>query len=66
MPFMDEDKYGGAAARVMQLTYGPLVRSFRQRNVKNKYDKEPEWRQRGGTLSTGYKSRSAGYAPPGS
>ena len=45
---------------------GRIVRSVRRRNVRKKYDVEPDWRKPGGTLSTGYKSRSAGYAPPGS
>ncbi len=66
MPFMEEDKVGRVAATALQFTYGPLVRSFRNRNIRNKYDKEPEWRRPGNQLSTGYKSRSAGYAPPGS
>jgi hydrogenase small subunit len=57
MPFMDEDKYGAAAANVLKFSYGPLVRYFRARNVKTKYDKEPEWRKRGTTLTTGYQKR---------
>ena len=43
----------------MRFTYGPIVRYIRQRNIKNKYDVEPEWRKRGTTLTTGYR-RSAG------
>jgi len=66
MPFMDEDVWGGLAARYQQFTYGPMVRFFRNRNIKKKYDKEPKWRKPGNEISTGYKSRSAGYAPPGS
>ena len=31
-----------------------------------KYDVEPEWRKPGNQILTGYKSRSAGYQPPGS
>ncbi len=66
MPFMDEDINGRAAANIMKFTYGAIVRTMRRRNVKNKYDREPEWRRRGKTLTSGYESRSAGYAPPGS
>jgi hypothetical protein len=33
------------------------VRYFRQRNIKTKYDKEPEWRRKGQTLATGYAKR---------
>ena len=50
----------------MRFTYGPIVRTMRRRNIRNKYDVEPEWRTPGNELTTGYKSRSAGYAPPGS
>jgi len=57
MPFMDEDKAGGLAATFMSLTYGPVVRTFRKRNIKHKYDKEPEWRTRGRTLETGYSPK---------
>ena len=37
----------GAARRptIMQFSYGPIVRYFRKRHIKNKYDKEPEWRR---------------------
>jgi hydrogenase small subunit len=66
MPFMDEDAYGGLAATALSWTYGPLVRSFRRRNMKKKYDVEPDWRKPGNQLTSGYKSRSAGYAPQGS
>ena len=30
---------------------------MRQRHVTQKYDKEPEWRRRGRTLTTGYVKR---------
>ncbi len=57
MPFMDEDPWGGWAARVMQFSYGPIVRYFRHRHIANKFDKEPEWRRRGRTLTSGYQPR---------
>ena len=57
MPFMDEDKYGGAAATIMQYSYGPIVRYMRKRNIRTKYDREPEWRRKGRTLTTGYSKR---------
>ena len=48
MPFMDEDTAGRARGRTSSdVTIGPIIRWARQRNIKNKYDKEPEWRQRG-------------------
>jgi hydrogenase small subunit len=57
MPFMDEDKWGGAAADIMRFSYGPIVRHFRHRHIKNEYDKEPDWRRRGTALTTGYQKR---------
>jgi hydrogenase small subunit len=57
MPFMDEDKWGGAAANVMKFSYGPIVKLMRKRHIKANYDVEPEWRRRGKTLTTGYVKR---------
>jgi hydrogenase small subunit len=57
MPFMDEDRWGGAAATVMKFSYGPIVRYMRRRHVKNNFDVEPEWRRKGGQLTTGYAKR---------
>ena len=54
MPFMDEDRYGGAAAAIMAFSYGPIVRTMRRRNIAKKYDVEPAWRHKGKTLTTGY------------
>ena len=45
MPFMDEDPSGRMAAALEQFTFGRLFRYFRHRNIKNKYDVEPEWRK---------------------
>jgi hydrogenase small subunit len=57
MPFMDEDSWGKGAETAMRLTYGPIVRYFRKRNIKNKYDVEPEWRHNKRELTTGYQKR---------
>jgi hydrogenase small subunit len=57
MPFMSEDRAGGMAANAMRFTWGPMVRYFRQRNIKNNYDKEPEWRHNRNQLTTGYQKR---------
>jgi hydrogenase small subunit len=57
MPFMDEDRWGGAAATVMKFSYGPIVRYMRKRHVKNNFDVKPEWRKRGPQLTTGYAKR---------
>ena len=47
MPFMDEDKYGGAAATIMQYSYGPIVRYMRKRNISD------EVRRRAGVAPQG-------------
>jgi hypothetical protein len=54
---MDEDKWGGMAANVERFTIGPIIRWGRIRNIKTKYDKEPEWRRKGPSLGTGYTPR---------
>ena len=54
MPFMEEDPWGKAAQRIIQFTYGPIVRTMRKRNVRTKYDREPEWRHNRSELTTGY------------
>jgi hydrogenase small subunit len=57
MPFMEPDVWGRRAANFERFSYGPMVDYFRKRNIKNKYDVEPEWRRPGPTLSTGYQKR---------
>ena len=54
MPFMDEDRFGGVAADIMRLSYGPIVRYMRHRHIRTKYDVEPSWRRKGKQLTTGY------------
>jgi hydrogenase small subunit len=58
MPFMEPDEWGKVAANFERFTFGPIVRFFRNRNIKNKYDKEPEWRTPSTTLQTGYQPRN--------
>jgi len=41
--------------RAVQLRPDPEL--FRKRNIKNKYDIEPEWRRRGSSLTSGYQPR---------
>ena len=57
MPFMEEDPWGKLASNTERLTIGPMIRYFRHRNIKQRYDKEPEWRRRGRALTTGYQPR---------
>ncbi len=58
MPFMDPDTAGAFASNLERFTFGPLFRYFRHRNIKNKYDVEPEWRKPTATLTTGYQPRN--------
>ena len=58
MPFMDPDPAGRFASNMERFTYGPLFKYFRYRNIKNKYDVEPEWRTKGSRLQTGYQPRN--------
>jgi hydrogenase small subunit len=57
MPFMDPNPWGVAAENIMRFSYGPIVRAFRKRHIKNKYDVEPEWRHNKSELTTGYQKR---------
>jgi len=58
MPFMDEDSNAKISSNVAKFTYGPLLRMGRRWSIKNKYDKEPEWRHNRAELTTGYSERS--------
>jgi hydrogenase small subunit len=57
MPFMEPDKYGKMAADFERFSYGPVIDYFRKRNIRKKYDVEPEWRRPGPVLTTGYQKR---------
>jgi hydrogenase small subunit len=57
MPFMDDTAAGRASSTVARFTYGPLLRTFRHRNIKTNYDKEPSWRKPGRALQSGYTAR---------
>ena len=57
MPFMDPDDWGKRAANFERFSYGPMINFFRKRNIKTKYDVEPEWRRPGPALTTGYQKR---------
>jgi hydrogenase small subunit len=60
------DKYmpfAGAAGMVTLYTnaarfsYGPVLRYFRERSIRRRYDVEPPWRRRAPELTTGYHRR---------
>jgi len=57
VPFMDPDRLGTLAARSARFTYGPVLRYFRDRAMRRRYELEPEWRRPASTLQTGYESR---------
>jgi hydrogenase small subunit len=57
MPFMSEAKNAKLSSTAARFTYGPLLRFFRHQGIKRQYDKEPAWRTRGKSLSSGYTPR---------
>jgi hydrogenase small subunit len=57
MPFMDPSPLGMMAARGARFTYGPVMRRLRARAIRRRFDIEPEWRQKGDQLATGYRPR---------
>jgi hypothetical protein len=57
LPFMDADPWGNAAANFQRFSYGPVFRYFRARNLQKRYEREPEWRQPGAELTSGYQRR---------
>jgi hydrogenase small subunit len=57
MPFMDPARLGRLAATGARFTYGPVMKGLRTRLMRNRYDREPEWRKSGERLTTGYQPR---------
>jgi hydrogenase small subunit len=57
MPFMEADRLGGLAVRSARFTYAPVLRYFRERSMRRRYEVEPEWRTPGAELETGYRRR---------
>jgi hydrogenase small subunit len=57
MPFMQEDQNARLSSNMARFSYGPVLRYFRNRSIKTKYDKEPEWRKPGSSLASGYTPR---------
>jgi hydrogenase small subunit len=57
MPFMEPDRLGTLAARSARFTYGPMLRYFRDRAMRVRYEVEPEWRRPAPELQTGYERR---------
>ena len=45
------------SAHLARFTYGPVLRWGRNRNIKHKFDKEPEWRHNRPQLTSGYQKR---------
>jgi len=53
MPFMDQPP-GGKLSSSVVVTYGRMMRALRS-ITNNTANKEPKWRHRGSTLTTGYQ-----------
>jgi hydrogenase small subunit len=57
MPFLEADRLGKMSARASRFTYGPAIKYFRDRNMRTRYEVEPEWRRPTDELLTGYERR---------
>jgi hydrogenase small subunit len=57
MPFMEANPLGTLAAQGARFTYGAVLRQLRTRAIRRRFDVEPEWRQRGERLTSGYEPR---------
>jgi hydrogenase small subunit len=57
MPFMEASPLGVLAARGARFTYGPVLKRLRRRAIRRRFDVEPEWRQPGERLRSGYEPR---------
>jgi hydrogenase small subunit len=57
MPFMEADRLGTMAARGARFTYAPVLRYFRERTMRRRYEVEPAWRAPTAELETGYQRR---------
>ena len=57
MPFMEEARNAKGSTNMARFTYGPLLRTFRNRSIAKNYDKEPSWRKPGRALQSGYTAR---------
>jgi hydrogenase small subunit len=56
LPFMEPDVAARIYARTARLARGPLVSYLRQRRIRHTFDVEPNWRRRGGELTSGYRA----------
>lgn len=54
---MEADRWGKLAGHSARFTYGPVLRYFRERAMRHKYEIEPEWRRPVPELQTGYERR---------
>ena len=57
MPFMEADRLGKLSARASRFTYGPVIKYFRGRNMRTRYEVEPDWRRPTDRLESGYEPR---------
>jgi hydrogenase small subunit len=57
MPFLEPDRLGTIAAGTTRFSYGPVLKYFRERSMRTKYEVEPRWRRPTDRLETGYERR---------
>jgi hydrogenase small subunit len=55
MPFMETTGLVTLYTSAARFTYGPLLRYFRGRMIRRRYDVEPDWRRRTPELRSGYR-----------
>jgi hypothetical protein len=53
MPFVEPDRLGTLAAT--RFAYGPVLKRFRRRRMRTRYEVEPQWRRPTDRLETGYQ-----------
>jgi hydrogenase small subunit len=55
MPFVETGRAVRLYTSGARLSNGPLLRYFRERSIRRNYDIEPDWRQPGEVLTSGYQ-----------
>jgi hydrogenase small subunit len=57
MPFMEASAMARLSAAGRRFTYAPLLRVMRDRAIRKRFDVEPDWREPGAALKSGYRPR---------
>jgi hydrogenase small subunit len=57
MPFMEASRLARISAAGRRFAYAPLLKRIRARAIRQRFDVEPEWREPGERLTSGYRPR---------